>query len=716
MGKADSDIKLLNIYAIALVKKGDYIKAFEQFEKSLILNPKDNITLSSYGNALTIHGDFEKANEMYERSLNIEPDQVMTMNKYANALISMGNYNKAYEIFERALIIEYNQVILNNYINALVTKGHYNKAFSLFEELLKNEPNSVNLLNSYANILLANNSSDRAAEIFERSIKIDPSQVRIINSYATILANRGDYSKAFELLNMALSLEPENPYVLAGYAVILLNLNQFTESIEKFKLSLKYNPDNILTLTNYAKALTQNEEFEKAIEMYKRVMVLDKDDYIAPFLCAGIYEKLHKYEKAIDTLEKINLLKMKKSFGNFVCVILGRLHYLLKQESRGNEFFNQAIENSEKKDIEKLRIARSILSVNPYDNKAIELLQEISGDSDLHTQVTKMLTLNLEPKSYFSYFTKNQENEYQDIQLIYRGIYHKIKNEIGILQIQTNSILKKIQSKELQEISENIQQLNIDIQKRRDAVTNEISKIPTTQYEQILSIISQTAHEISDFVNNELAAIKLQTKRILKHTQNEQMVQNKILRFIKQIEFTENALNDLKSINEGIKLYYEIFDVNELFENWRHIYNFQNATIKLYVNNGDSKFNGDKAKIKSFLSELIENSLKHNTENHNLVIKISSQDITDLPNYLTGLNKAFRKKYLQIIFSDNGKGVPIDKKEWIFLPLTTTNTDTGSGLGLFIIKRILNEMKGYIIERGAHGAKFEIYLPYLEEE
>ena len=51
-----------------------------------------------------------------------------------------------------------------------------------------------------------------------------------------------------------------------------------------------------------------------------------------------------------------------------------------------------------------------------------------------------------------------------------------------------------------------------------------------------------------------------------------------------------------------------------------------------------------------------------------------------------------------------------------FLALTTTNTDTGSGLGLFIIKRILNEMKGYIIERGAHGAKFEIYLPYLEEE
>ena len=67
-----------------------------------------------------------------------------------------------------------------------------------------------------------------------------------------------------------------------------------------------------------------------------------------------------------------------------------------------------------------------------------------------------------------------------------------------------------------------------------------------------------------------------------------------------------------------------------------------------------------------------------------------------------------------ITVSDNGKGIPSDKKEWVFLPLKTSSEE-GSGLGLFIIKRTLKEMQGYIAETGTQGAKFEIYIPYIQE-
>jgi C4-dicarboxylate-specific signal transduction histidine kinase len=67
-------------------------------------------------------------------------------------------------------------------------------------------------------------------------------------------------------------------------------------------------------------------------------------------------------------------------------------------------------------------------------------------------------------------------------------------------------------------------------------------------------------------------------------------------------------------------------------------------------------------------------------------------------------------------FRDNGKGVPQDKKKWIFLPLKTTESKQGSGLGLYIIQKTLKEMGGFILENGTKGANFLIYIPYKGTE
>jgi signal transduction histidine kinase len=74
------------------------------------------------------------------------------------------------------------------------------------------------------------------------------------------------------------------------------------------------------------------------------------------------------------------------------------------------------------------------------------------------------------------------------------------------------------------------------------------------------------------------------------------------------------------------------------------------------------------------------------------------------------------RKFLYIEFTDNGQGVPNDKKEWIFQPLKTTSPeDKGSGLGLFIARKTIKKMGGLIREVGevSKGVRFQIYLPYL---
>ncbi len=75
------------------------------------------------------------------------------------------------------------------------------------------------------------------------------------------------------------------------------------------------------------------------------------------------------------------------------------------------------------------------------------------------------------------------------------------------------------------------------------------------------------------------------------------------------------------------------------------------------------------------------------------------------------------KNWVNIIFEDEGIGIPKEKIEKIFEPFYTTK-DTGTGLGLSITHRIIEEHKGYIeleseVEK---GTKICIYLPVKEEK
>jgi len=74
-------------------------------------------------------------------------------------------------------------------------------------------------------------------------------------------------------------------------------------------------------------------------------------------------------------------------------------------------------------------------------------------------------------------------------------------------------------------------------------------------------------------------------------------------------------------------------------------------------------------------------------------------------------------QFARILVADNGPGIPSDKKDLIFNPFFTTDKD-GSGLGLSVVKRIIDASNGLIREIGSfgEGAIFEIYIPLAPTE
>ncbi|BDA67424.1 hypothetical protein CAL7716_015900 [Calothrix sp. PCC 7716] len=301
-----------------------------------------------------------------------------------------------------------------------------------------------------------------------------------------------------------------------------------------------------------------------------------------------------------------------------------------------------------------------------------------------------------------------------EIEMLNQGMHHKIANEIAILKSIAYDILEFSQNEDLplSSIVQDIDYIFSQITCRKTEGKLKIAEIPHNDYEKKSAILSQTAHDISDFVNKKLAVIKSEAQLAILQFQPNTPHYKDLNKFLVQLELTQAALDDLKTMNEGIVIKHHNFLVKKLFERWETNPKIQHATIYLDIRNGNQEFKGDEEKIKSAIQELVENSLKHNPDKPDLEIHITSKDVVNLPES-RDYNISSEQKYLLIEFADNGKGVPDDKKDWIFQPLKTTSPrGKGNGLGLFIIRKTLAKMNAYIHESGKNGVKFEIFIPY----
>lgn len=119
----------------------------------------------------------------------------------------------------------------------------------------------------------------------------------------------------------------------------------------------------------------------------------------------------------------------------------------------------------------------------------------------------------------------------------------------------------------------------------------------------------------------------------------------------------------------------------------------------------------DKNKLKSCFDELVANAL-HHFDKEVKVINVAITIVEKNIGYLYHPKLSREKRYLKVVFSDNGKGIKKENKSKIFLPFYTLSQH-GSGLGLSIVEKIILLHGGVIMENGKYGegASFDIYIP-----
>ncbi len=116
----------------------------------------------------------------------------------------------------------------------------------------------------------------------------------------------------------------------------------------------------------------------------------------------------------------------------------------------------------------------------------------------------------------------------------------------------------------------------------------------------------------------------------------------------------------------------------------------------------------DATRLKRAFSELIENAVSFQPESGELRVSTRLLNQADRVRY----RLAHAREYVQVEFADEGPGVPEENKERIFQPFYTSRVK-GMGLGLSIVKGIIEAHQGLIREVGTpgDGARFLVFLP-----
>lgn len=149
----------------------------------------------------------------------------------------------------------------------------------------------------------------------------------------------------------------------------------------------------------------------------------------------------------------------------------------------------------------------------------------------------------------------------------------------------------------------------------------------------------------------------------------------------------------------------ENIDLNEIVadveQNFTNFIKQKNASIKF---ENLPKINGDKLQLKLLFQNLIENGLKYN-ENENPEVSIDSQL---MPNHLV------------LRFRDNGIGIEEQYQDQIFKMFTRLHSSdlyNGSGMGLAICKKILENLDGSIKVNSQknEGTTFTLTLPLINK-
>ncbi len=208
-------------------------------------------------------------------------------------------------------------------------------------------------------------------------------------------------------------------------------------------------------------------------------------------------------------------------------------------------------------------------------------------------------------------------------------------------------------------------------------ITNLIEIKTELMKAQQLSMLGKFSGEITHEIKNPLNSIKLKLEILKRKYTNSK----EIAEIENEIKRLTEITNDFLQLGKTVDLNFNEINLKDFFKEIKNSYreNLEREKINLEINCKDLRVKGDETKLKQVFFNLINNSidaLKDKKNDKKIIILCEEKE-----------------NEINIYVKDNGKGIKNPDK--LFTPFYTEK-DHGSGLGLIIVKRIIEAHKGKI--------------------
>ena len=293
--------------------------------------------------------------------------------------------------------------------------------------------------------------------------------------------------------------------------------------------------------------------------------------------------------------------------------------------------------------------------------------------------------------------TKERLNSFDSAKVLMEDLQKELKKLRAAKTDEKQAAIVSAIENKLPEMEKGLQAVTIEYQE-----TKKEEERKEKMYFSLMSL-SLFAANISHAVRTIIYSIKDDAAYIQNKIQDEKLktksgrINREIGRLLKVVDFMlKYAKTDLPAEYFNVKeAIMTVFDAHETIFLQKHI----RTDVEIEVN---ISLHGNQVFFQDIITNLISNSIKAIEGNLEKRITCKANSTN---------------KDIQILFSDNGIGIPDSKKEWVFgMYNTTTQEQGGAGIGLYVVKTNVEALAGHIeiIDNKVDnsGVTFNIIIPF----
>ena len=224
---------------------------------------------------------------------------------------------------------------------------------------------------------------------------------------------------------------------------------------------------------------------------------------------------------------------------------------------------------------------------------------------------------------------------------------------------------------------------------------------------------SDVARRMAHEINNPLTPIQLSAERIKKRyasvfkDEDLDFLNKSTDTIVSQVEVLRDMVLEFGNFAKQPELNFEVFDVSKLIDETLEFLKRDKDSFQVLVeHNGNTFIEADIKRIRQVLNNVFTNTIDALKSESHPIIKIRTKPVIYQSN-----------EYLVLEVKDNGHGFENNLLDSVFEPYITTK-NKGTGLGLPIVKKIIEEHKGLISIKNnkEKGATLSIFFLKAQEK